>query len=89
MAKVNTDVWDEDMEEYVPATVYVKPCPFCGIDRGDAENNDNWIYVLSLRFVSEVEKYHVYCDLDGVEGPLHLTPEDAVEAWNTRVCCDG
>jgi Lar family restriction alleviation protein len=47
------------------------PCPFCGSDQLKVESTCP-------------EDHFVYCLNCECEGPLHMTPEPAIESWNRR-----
>jgi Lar family restriction alleviation protein len=55
------------------------PCPFCGGEAGDD--------YIRKDPGSDDTSFWVVCDNTdcNAEGPLRKTPEEAIEAWNTRM----
>lgn len=62
----------------------LKKCPFCG---GDAEKR----YIrkkklfASIRFPYNTHYVYVRCKVCGATSSVHVTIENAIEAWNRRV----
>lgn len=56
----------------------LKKCPFCG---GDAEKR----YITRKKLFASMHYVYVRCKVCGATSSVHVTIENAIEAWNRRV----